>query len=59
MTPTQVEAVYDALAAGIDAAGPGKAELFLAKLALLMARDLGDPARVQTLIDDAGRNLRV
>ena len=37
-----LEAVYDRLAQAIDAAGPDKAELFLAKLALLQAQALGD-----------------
>ncbi|WP_204246698.1 DUF2783 domain-containing protein [Acidovorax carolinensis] len=37
-----LEQVYDQLAAAIDQAGPGKAELFLVKLALLNAQALGD-----------------
>ena len=37
-----LEAVYDRLAQAIDDAGPDKAELFLAKLALLQAQALGD-----------------
>ena len=40
-----------------EPAGEGKAELFLAKLALLMAREIGDAERVKALIDSAGRNL--
>jgi len=57
MTALELEQVYEALAQGIDAAGEGKAELFLAKLALLMAREIGDAERVKALIDSAGRNL--
>ena len=37
-----LEQVYDQLATAIDQAGPGKAELFLVKLALLNAQALGD-----------------
>ena len=37
-----LEHVYDQLATAIDQAGPGKAELFLVKLALLNAQALGD-----------------
>lgn len=57
MTPTDVEAVYDALAQTLDAAGPQKSELFLAKLALLLAHEVGDVARVRTLIAQAAANL--
>lgn len=40
-----LEQVYDQLATAIDQAGPGKAELFLVKLALLNAQALGDAER--------------
>lgn len=52
-----LEAVYDALAQAIDRAGPARSELFLVKLALLLAHDVGDAARVQALIEDALRDL--
>ena len=57
MTPTDVERVYDALAEKIDAIGPAKSELFLAKLALLLAHDIDDVGRVLTLIDEASSHL--
>ena len=37
-----LEAVYAALAEGIDAHGPEHSEMFLAKAALLLAEALGD-----------------
>lgn len=57
MTPTQVEQVYDGLAQTLDTVGQEKSELFLAKLALLLAREIGDPGRVLGLIVDASANL--
>lgn len=56
MTARDVETIYEALALGVDAAGP-EAERFLAKAALLLAHELGDPARAVTLIESAARNL--
>lgn len=51
-----LEAVYDLLAGAIDRAGPGQAELFLVKLALLQANALGDAQvfeqHVQAALDD-------
>lgn len=41
LTIPALEDVYDALATAIDHVGPGKAELFLVKLALLNANALG------------------
>jgi|TARA_X000000950_G_scaffold178987_1_gene217167 hypothetical protein len=49
--------VYAALAEGIDRHGPEASEMFLAKLALLLAEDSGDPDRALRLIDDAQRNM--
>lgn len=53
----ELEQVYDALAEGIDRATPAKAELFLAKLALLLANELGTAAPVQQAIETALRDL--
>ena len=44
-----LEAVYDTLAETLDQAPDGKTELLLVKLALLLAQDLGDPARFAEL----------
>ena len=52
-----VEEVYDAIADAIDAAGPRHAQLFLAKLALLLAHACGDAAAVKEAISTAGRDL--
>ncbi|WP_212524501.1 DUF2783 domain-containing protein [Actibacterium sp. MT2.3-13A] len=57
MTQAEIETVYDALAAAIDGAGAGKSELFLAKLALLLSRRLGDATAVLDCIAEARRHL--
>jgi hypothetical protein len=49
---TPLERAYDTLATGIDRAG-AKSELFLAKLSLLLAREVQDPARLAALCDAA------
>lgn len=54
---TGLETVYDALAQAIDQAGEDRASLFLVKLALLNAKDIGDPQRFQQQIDEALKNL--
>ena len=52
-----LEAVYAALAEGIDAHGPEHSEMFLAKVALLLAEALGDEDRALQAIADAQRNM--
>jgi hypothetical protein len=52
-----LEQVYDALATAIDAAGPGKSELFLVKLALLNANALGDVAAFEAQVAAALKDL--
>ena len=37
-----LEQVYEAMASGMDAAGPEREQVFLAKLCLLLAHRLGD-----------------
>ena len=49
LTVPGLEAVYDTLAETLDQAPDGKSELLLVKLALLLAQDLGDPARFAEL----------
>ena len=56
MTPEDLERVYEALAEALDAAPPDTRELLLAKLALLMAREL-DADHVIELITSAKANL--
>jgi hypothetical protein len=48
-----LESTYDLLAEAIDNAPAGTSELLLAKLALLMAHELGDAARVRALVQAA------
>ena len=52
-----LEAVYAALAEGIDTHGPEHSEMFLAKAALLLAEALGDEDRALQAIADAQRNM--
>ena len=52
-----LEAVYDQLASAIDAVGQDKSELFLVKLALLAAQQMGDEAVFGELIARAQRDL--
>ena len=51
-----LEAAYEALALAIDTAGQEREALFLTRLALLLAHELGDIAAfkraVQTALDD-------
>lgn len=51
-----LEQVYDDLASAVDRAGE-QSERFLAKLALLLAQELGDAQRVAAHIDTALRDL--
>ena len=52
-----LETVYDQLATAIDAVGQEKSELFLVKLALLAAQQLGDEAVFGQLIERAQADL--
>ncbi|QHE90665.1 hypothetical protein PI93_001670 [Pandoraea fibrosis] len=61
MTTAQIaiaglEEIYDALALAIDAAPEDKRELFLAKVALLLAHEIRDPQRVIDLIGRAANS---
>jgi hypothetical protein len=44
LTIPQLENVYDSLAEALDQAGPEHSELFLTKLCLLLANQVGDDA---------------
>jgi hypothetical protein len=52
-----LELAYDALAEGIDRAGADKSELFLVKLALLMAQQAGDRQGFEQQIEVALRDM--
>jgi hypothetical protein len=45
MTDRDIEAVYEAIATQIDKVGPANTELYLAKLALLLANEIADQRR--------------
>ena len=53
-----LESTYDLLAEAIDNAPAGTSELMLAKLALLLANEVGDPARVKALVQSALSDLQ-
>jgi Protein of unknown function (DUF2783) len=49
----QLENVYDTLAEAIDQAGHGQTELFLTKLCLLLANQIGDDQLVKDRVQAA------
>lgn len=53
----EIERNYDLIAEGIDNAGPGNTELFLAKLAFALANLIGDSNQVSAAVMMAGRDL--
>ncbi len=57
LTTAELETTYDLIAAGIDAAGEDRAQLFLAKLAFTLANLLGDAEEVARAIEVAARDL--
>jgi hypothetical protein len=57
LSTAEIEAVYDLIAEGIDAAGEDKARLFLAKLSLALANLTGDLAAVRQAVDAALKDL--
>lgn len=57
MATEDLEALWARLAEEIGAAGPERAPLFLAKLALLMGNAIGDAETVHRLIDTAREDL--
>jgi phytoene/squalene synthetase len=57
LPPEALEALWRRLAEAIDRAGPAHDRVMLAKLALLLAEEVGDPALVERLIEAAGRDL--
>ena len=48
-----LETAYESLAIAIDSAGPGREALFLTRLALLLAHELGDIAAFRSAIGSA------
>ncbi len=58
LTLPDLESTYDLLAEAIDNAPAGTSELMLAKLALLLANEVGDPARIEALVQSALADLQ-
>ncbi|MEJ2760632.1 MAG: DUF2783 domain-containing protein [Gammaproteobacteria bacterium] len=56
LTPEELERIYDLIAEAIDAAGPEKEALFLSKLCLTLANELGDEEQVRKCIAIAGQD---
>lgn len=54
---TATETIYFSLAESYDAVPPEKRELFLAKLALMLADEIGDSDRVRAAIATSQKNL--
>jgi hypothetical protein len=52
-----LDLAWERLAEAVTTAGEGRERLFLAKLALLMAREIADPARLDALVAEALRDL--
>mgnify|MGYP000300693022 CR=1 FL=1 len=57
LSTSALEQVYDQLAEGITQAGVDKEALFLTKLALLLANQVGDADQVSESINEALKNL--
>lgn len=57
MNHADLETTYAALALKIDEVGEHQSELFLAKLALLLAQKNGDVDEIQSCIDGAAASL--
>ncbi len=57
MTNAQLEAAYDVISEGIDAAGAEKQALFLAKLAFALANLVGDSGQVAEAVEASLRDL--
>jgi hypothetical protein len=57
MTQADLESVYEALAEQLDAIAAEKRPLYLAKLALLLANELGDAEKARGHIVAAAANL--
>lgn len=53
MNDRDLEEIFDKIARAIDQAGPERETLFLAKLALTLAHEVGDPAAVDAAISTA------
>lgn len=57
MTQDEFETVYETLANGIDAVGPDRSEIYLAKIALALAEQLGNPVDCLSTIEECRTGL--
>ncbi|MBL6454830.1 hypothetical protein JMJ55_05810 [Belnapia sp. T6] len=57
MEEAALETLWEELAEAVTAAGPERERLFLAKLALLLGREVGDLDRVRAAVAVALRDL--
>ncbi len=57
MTPAQVETIYEALAIRLDRIHASQRDLYLAKLVLLLARDVENIDLVLRRLEEAAGNL--
>ena len=57
LATAELEAVYDLLSEAIDAVPEDQRELFLAKLALVLANMVGSPGQVAAAVKAAAANL--
>lgn len=57
MTPSELEQVYERLALTIDRFDEPTAQIFLAKLALVMAQRIGNADDALACIEDAAQSL--
>ncbi len=57
LATAELEAVYDLLSEAIDAVPEDQRELFLAKLALVLANLVGSPGQVAAAVKAAAANL--
>ena len=57
LAESDLDIIWERLAEAIDQAGPERETLFLAKLALLVASELGNGRRTEELVEAALRDL--
>jgi hypothetical protein len=58
MTEQDLDEIYTQVCRTIDAAGPGRSELYLARLVLLLMGEVGDRARIERAIEGALEGVR-
>jgi hypothetical protein len=57
LTPDQLDEVYTRACQAMTDVGEARGELFLARLALLLMKEVGDAARIGAAIDAARRSV--